>query len=131
MTAEERQTLIALQHSKALRFLKDADDMVEQQRWDLAANRYYYACFHAVQSLFIKDGLSAHKHSSLVNLFSQHYVKTGKASIHYGGFLARMMQLRQKADYNCYYDIDEKDVKEIVSLSHDFIAMISSLIGID
>ena len=42
-----------------------------------------------------------------------------------------MMQLRQKADYNCYYDIDEKDVKEIVSLSHDFITMISSLIEID
>lgn len=27
--------------------------MVELKHWDLAANRYYYACFHAVQALFI------------------------------------------------------------------------------
>ena len=32
--------------------LTEANDMVEQKRWDIAANRYYYACYHILQGLF-------------------------------------------------------------------------------
>lgn len=37
-------------------------------------------------------------------------------------------QLRQKADYNCAYDISEDDIQEIIGLSHDFVKTILSLI---
>ena len=47
----------------------------------------------------------------------------------YGSFLARMMQLRQKADYNCAYDISEKDLTEHVQLSKDFIKKIEELLA--
>ena len=36
------QLLVNLQKEKAYRFLQDADDMVQQRRWEMAANRYYY-----------------------------------------------------------------------------------------
>ena len=48
-----KKTLVGLQVEKAKRFLAQADEMVELKHWDLAANRYYYASFHAVQALFI------------------------------------------------------------------------------
>ena len=64
----------------------------------------------------------------MVSQFSLHFVKTGLIERNYGSFLARMMQLRQKADYNCAYDITEKDVCEIVSLSRDFVHKVESLI---
>ena len=32
-----------------------------------------------------------------------------------------MMQLRQKADYNCAYDISQMDIDEYITLSKDFI----------
>ncbi len=47
--------------------------------------------------------------------------------MHYGSFLARMMQLRQKADYNCAYDISEEEVKETATLAHEFIEVIGNL----
>lgn len=43
-------------------------------------------------------------------------------------FLARMFQLRQKADYNCAYEISESEISEIIGLSHQFIATILHLI---
>lgn len=46
-----KKTLVGLQVEKAKRFLAQADEMVELKHWDLAANRYYYASFHAVQAL--------------------------------------------------------------------------------
>ena len=95
--------------------------------WDLAANRFYYACFHAVQGLFISKGISAHTHAGMIQQFSLHFVKTRMVDMHYGSFLARMMQLRQKADYNCAYDISEEEVKETATLAHEFIEVIGNL----
>ena len=53
MEAEDLKVLVNLQLEKAHRFLAQADEMYSMQYWDLAANRYYYACYHAVQALFI------------------------------------------------------------------------------
>ena len=120
MNQVNKDTLISLQVEKAKRFLTQADEMVELKHWDLAANRYYYACFHAVQALFIAKGVNAHTHAGINTQFSLHFVKTGIVDISYGSFLARMFQLRQKADYNCAYEISENDILEIIGLSHDF-----------
>lgn len=104
--------------------------MANLKHWDLAANRYYYACFHAVQALFIAKGVNAHTHAGINTQFSLHFVKTGVVDISYGSFLARMFQLRQKADYNCAYEVSESEVQEIVELTHNFVKTIISLIVI-
>ena len=130
MDNETKQTLITLQMEKAHRFLSQADEMYGIQHWDLAANRYYYACYHAVQGLFIAKGLPAtRKHSGTVTQFSLHFVKAGIVEPIYGSFLARMMQLRQKADYNCAFDITEKDLGEFVTLSKAFIDVVENLLN--
>lgn len=128
MDQVNKDTLISLQVEKAKRFLTQADEMVELKHWDLAANRYYYACFHAVQALFIAKGANAHTHAGINTQFSLHFVKTGIVDISYGSFLARMFQSRQKADYNCAYEISENDILEIIGLSHDFIKNILKLV---
>ena len=116
---------------RAHRFLRQADEMYSLHHWDMAANRYYYACYHAVQGLFIAKGLpAAKKHAGTVSQFSLHFVKSGVVEPIYGSFLARMMQLRQKADYNCAYDISQMDLDEYITLSKDFINKMDELISI-
>lgn len=39
----DKELLIKLQKEKSHKMLADADEMVKQKRWDIAANRYYYA----------------------------------------------------------------------------------------
>lgn len=48
----DKELLIKLQKEKSHKMLTEANDMVEQKRWDIAANRYYYACYHMLQGLF-------------------------------------------------------------------------------
>ena len=130
MESEDIKVLVNLQIEKAHRFMAQADEMYSMKYWDLAANRYYYACYHAVQGLFIANGLPAtKKHSGTVTQFSLHFVKSGKVETTYGSFLARMMQLRQKADYNCAYEITEKDLAEQVTLSKEFVKKIEELLA--
>ena len=129
MDEQNRKILVDLQMERAHRFLRQADEMYSLQHWDMAANRYYYACYHAVQGLFISKGLpAAKKHAGAVSQFSLHFVKTGIVEPIYGSFLARMMQLRQKADYNCAYDISQMDLDEYITLSKDFINKMDELV---
>ncbi|WP_455663446.1 HEPN domain-containing protein [Phocaeicola sp.] len=124
LTNEERNTLVALQLEKAQTFLKQADEMFDMKYWDIAANRYYYACFHAVQALLLNAGFSCHSHNGIIACFGLNFVRTGKIPTHLGSFLSRMEQLRQKGDYNCLYTVSEDEVSTMREPAHELIKII-------
>lgn len=128
MTLEERQILVKLQVERAHRFVNQADEMMALGYSDMAVNRFYYACFHIVQALFIQKEIVAHTHAGMLTQFSNHFVRTGIVEIEVGSFLARLFQLRQKADYNCAYDISKEEAETLKEPTHQFIEKIESLI---
>ena len=71
----DAELLITLQKEKAYRFLKEADDMLEQKRWDLAANRYYYACYHMTHAAFISKGISTRTHDGTLTELGKNFKK--------------------------------------------------------
>ena len=109
LTNDERSSLVELRLEKAKRFIAEAEQMLSMGLWDLAANRFYYSCFHAAQALLIHYGLSAHTHAGTLGVFGMNFVKTGKIDKELGAFFSRMEQLRMKADYNCEYDVSNSD----------------------
>lgn len=121
MTPEQRHILVQREAERARHHLAQADEMLSLRHWDLAANRQYYACYHAVQALFVSHEISGATHKGMISQFSLHFVKPGIVSMQHGSFLSRMMQLRQKADYNCYYDISEEEVRSLSEPTHDFV----------
>lgn len=50
LTNDERSSLVELRLEKAKRFIAEAEQMLSMGLWDLAANRFYYSCFHAAQA---------------------------------------------------------------------------------
>ena len=126
---EECNTLVRLQMEKAHLFLQQADEMYKQHYWDIASNRYYYAYYHAVQALLIKNGLSSHTHDGLITSFGLHFVKTGKVDRKLGAFLSRIEQLRKKGDYNCFYSISEEEIATMIEPAKELILRIEELIA--
>ncbi len=129
LTTDERNSLVELRVGKSKRFLQEADHMVKLELWDLAANRFYYACFHAAQALLICHGLSAHTHAGTLGVFGMNFVKTGKIDKELGAFFSRMEQLRMKADYNCEYDVSKEEVESMSESAHLFLTTIQELIN--
>ena len=74
---QDRATLVVLGLEKSAKMLWEADKQIELKMWSLAANRYYYALFHAVKALLLSDRHEAGTHRGAVNQFYLHYVKTG------------------------------------------------------
>ena len=113
---------------KAHEAYEDIEILMASKRWNGAANRLYYAVFHAVNALFINDGLEAGRHKSSHSLFSLHYVKTGLLPVDYGRLYNNLQRLREKSDYNCFFDVSEQDIGGGISIASDFIEAIEQLI---
>lgn len=126
---EDRKTMVSLELEKANHLLKQADMMCELQQWDIAANRFYYACFHAVQALFIQNHLASRRHSGMLAQFGLHFIKTGIVDDRFGAFLHRMEQLREKGDYNCQFSVGKDELLSFVTPAHELMDLIKELIG--
>jgi len=124
----DKQLLISLQTTKAYKFLEEANEMVNQKRWDLAANRYYYACFHMVQAAFISRGISTKTHEGCLTELGKNFILTGELDKQFGRFFSRMIQLQMKADYNSVAEVTEAEVLEMAPLSASFINSIKTLL---
>ena len=74
MTDEERSTLVRLELEKAHDTFEEIEILRQAKKWNGAANRVYYSVFHAVNALFINDGLQSSRHKASHALFSLHYI---------------------------------------------------------
>jgi uncharacterized protein (UPF0332 family) len=124
----DKELLIKLQKEKSYKMLSDANDMVDQQRWDLAANRFYYACYHMLQALFISRGISAKSHDGSLTHLGQDFIISGQIDKKFGRFFSRMVQLRHKADYNSIAEVTKDEVLEMQPLSKEFIEQVETVI---
>ena len=82
---------------RAVQSLETAEAMSDQPDW--AANRAYYAAFHAVSALFAVEGQYFKKHSGVRSAFHQHLIKTGRLENELGREYDLLLGLRGKADY--------------------------------
>lgn len=124
----DNELLIKLQKEKSHKMLADANDMVDQKRWDIAANRYYYACYHILQALFISRGISAKSHDGSLTHLGQEFILNGQIDKKFGRFFSRMVQLRHKADYNSIAEVTEDEILEMKPLSIEFIEQVETLL---
>jgi uncharacterized protein (UPF0332 family) len=78
----------------AARLALDAGDA------ETAANRAYYAMFHAASALLAAEGVSLQRHSAVHAAFGQRYVKSGRVDASHHRAILTASDLRQLADYD-------------------------------
>ena len=128
LTNEERKTLVALELKKARETYEEIGILTAANRWSGAANRLYYAVFHAVNALLINDGLQVNTHKGSHATFGQHYIKTGVLSIEYGRLYNQLQTMREESDYNCVYDVEPEELLSRIEPARKLIDDIEQLI---
>ncbi len=94
-----QEDLIRYKIGRSRESLAEAEVMLQTNHPHGAANRIYYACFYAVTALLLTRNLSSSKHSGVIGLFNQHFVKPGLVSVDMGKFYSRMFDNRLESDY--------------------------------
>ena len=128
LSNEERQILVTLELKKARETYDEIGILISANRLNGAANRMYYAVFHAVCALLINDGIQVNTHRTSHALFSQHYIKTGILPKEYGQLYNQLQTMREESDYNCVYDIEPEELKSRIEPARKMIDDIEQLI---
>ena len=76
--------------------MKEAKANYEMKMCSNAANRLYYAMFHAVKALFIQDKKEVSTHHGMKALLGNDYVNKGLISTYEGRAFSQMETMREK-----------------------------------
>jgi len=126
---EERSFIVQLELEKAETTFKEYEGLSEKGYWSTLANRLYYALFHAVSAMLICDGHEVGSHKGAAIRFHQYYVRQGKFSSSEGAFYSQMETLREKADYNCFFQVAEDDIVGKIEQTRQFIGHVRQYIA--
>lgn len=129
LTQDERTTLVALELKKAHDTFEEIGILTAANRWSGAANRLYYAVFHAVCALLIHDGHAVNTHNGSHAIFNLHYIKTGILPHEYGRLYNQLQTMREESDYNCVYEVESEELKDRIEPARELIERIEKLIS--
>jgi uncharacterized protein len=129
MTMEPSPEYVKRELQLADEALDHAEFLLQDDRLKAAANRAYYAMFYAVRAALASTGVERPRtHRGAINLFSRHWVRTGKVDKVFGGDLQDAFDLRQKSDYDVYATLGGKAVRETIEKAKTFESAIKGLL---
>ncbi len=106
--------------------LREARIQLDNDLYDVACNRAYYAAFEAALSILTAQGLSLPKtHSGVNSQFHQRIVKTGLIDQDIGASLSKIEYKRLMADY-MDEAVDVGGAGEAVEMATKFVAAVES-----
>ena len=129
LTENEREIIVNLELEKAQNTFSDMEYCIQGKKWESAANRLYYALFHAMLALLISDGHNVKSHRGVMALFGEHYVKSGIFSKEDGALFSDLVIMRDNADYNCFFEADEEKLQPYITPARQLISKIKEYIS--
>jgi len=110
---EEIKKLALHRMSRAEESFNDAKLLFEKNSLNSAINRFYYAAFYAARALLATRELDSSKHSGVISLFQQHFVKSGVIPADISKALPRSFEERIDTDYEDFISIAPQDLEKI------------------
>jgi uncharacterized protein (UPF0332 family) len=89
---------------------------------DFSTSRAYYAVFYAATALLLGADLESSKHSGVLALIHQHFVKTGRLDSTHGKAMNWLFELRGVADYGVTEHVSSAQAEEAVTSAEAFLA---------
>lgn len=108
--------------------LQVARELLEKEYYDVSASRAYYAAFYAASALLLNEGMDTSKHSGVIALIHQHFVKNGKLNKEQGRNLNWLFELRSVGDYGVSLHVTQQDAQPAVDIAEDFFEAVKTLL---
>ncbi len=100
MNEKDRKSVIDHRIKRAHETMLEVNLLVENNMFNTAISRLYYASYYAVTALLIKNKIKAHTHGGVRQMFGLHFVKTGLIDNRVNKFYADIFDMRLTGDYD-------------------------------
>lgn len=91
--------------------LESAKILLENKKYKDSVSRSYYAMFTAARALLATKSLDSVKHSGIISLFNQHFVKEKIVNSVCGKMLAEAKGIREETDYGDFVIVSREEAK--------------------
>ena len=116
MTPEQSALL-----QKAQSSIDAAKLLVSEAFFDFAISRAYYAMFYVAEALLLEDALNFSKHSAVIAAFGKHFVKTGRAPVHFHRYLIDAQDSRLIGDYDPMPTLSKHKASQQIERAEQFL----------
>lgn len=110
---------------RAVRYLKSAEILLQDEDYESCVSRTYYAMFYAAQAALLTKNLSFSSHKGVISAFGEHFVKTGIFNREIGRELNRAFEKRQIGDYEYTFVISRDEAGKILQSGKNFVDTIA------
>lgn len=107
----EQKALAKHRLERAETTVGEAIDELSRKNLRLSVNRAYYSVFYAMRALLATIGKDSSKHSGVVSLFNQHFIKTGIVPDVSFKAIQSLMDLRHEGDYQDFAEVSKEEAK--------------------
>lgn len=115
--------------------LERAGEMLRTARRDLEAgdyasanNRAYYCIFHAMRATLALTGEDYKKHSGVISLFSEQYLKTRRLPPELSRVISMASIIRNRSDYEEFYICSIADTEKLVADAAQFLQTVTEFL---
>jgi uncharacterized protein (UPF0332 family) len=126
--ANKKAALVLYRLESTKEKLKAATDLFEKGDYKDSVSRSYYAIFTAARALLATEQMDSSKHSGVIALFNQHFVKTGIISADIGKLIGKAKLYREQADYGDFFVVSREEAEVQIQSARKFIAEIETVI---
>ncbi len=103
--------------------------MLEIGSYKGAANRSYYAIFHAMRAVLAFDEIDMKHHSGLISEFRRLYIKTEIFEKKLSDIISILFNIRQSSDYDDFFIIQKDAVAVQIENAEYFLGEIRKFLG--
>ncbi len=129
MNEDNRKQIIDFRMENAQKTLKEVKILKENELWNTAINRLYYACYYATTALLVANKIEAQSHSGVRQMLALHFVKPGKLSKYYFNIYGSLFEKRQMSDYEDFVLMTKETVEEYYPKSIEYVEEIAKLLN--
>lgn len=119
---DDVQQLVEYRFAQARETLAAGRDLLRNGHIRDAINRGYYAMFYGALALLASRQLGTSKHSGVIALLGERFVKTGEFPPETAIYLSQAFDLRLKSDYREFVEPQAEEAEELIERAEAFLA---------
>lgn len=120
---------IASNLERAKTNLSAAKELLNKDYYDIASSRAYYAAFYSASALLLNENIDTSKHSGVISLIHQHFVKSGRLDKEQGKNLNWLFELRGVGDYGVSVHVASGEAYRAVKVAETFLDSVNRILN--
>ena len=121
METQDNKHEVRLYMENAHEMLATAKVNLDNDFYASGVNRSYYAAFYAANALLATLGEARSKHSGVISVFRQRFIKTGELPTELSEIYGDLLNSRQSGDYDLNTRIEKETARELLEKAHRFV----------